>query len=397
MAALDVADWAAGTVVIRGNSVLLSANLQTVIKAAFSEKILMEWDLPTDGSLPPKDVDEVLEVWKPALNDAATGSDPKLPFSATDWAKFKQWMTARLLKDEDGTGPEGTPKFAPPSKEMRADMEAQGLEEVIELMGLELCLHLGRAVAPSECEGGSYCQPPAHMKGAIRMKKSSNLRTLDEVLEEAKKSGDIGPIESHYAVLTHRLSISSTFTKNTIFANRILTFHNKAKNNLRDPMVIINYLQAYRSTYMGRGLPVLYDAELAMMAGSMVRDAPLRGSPVELGLLATGSIKGPASEAGTMSSLSSSVSTRQFSQIESALSLQSEQMKEVLSSMQSMQSDFSSLKRRVVAIERDAGGGGGGDPKDKIGPCWSCGQKGHRKGDPECPNYEEDKKAKEKK
>ena len=51
--------------------------------------------------------------------------------------------------------------------ELRADLEVQKMKGASDLFGFELCMHLGRAVAPSEIKQGAYGKPPSSIQGAI--------------------------------------------------------------------------------------------------------------------------------------------------------------------------------------------------------------------------------------
>ena len=102
---------------------------------------------------------------------------------------------------------------------------------------LELAQLLGRAVVPSELVGGQYGQPLGAMAGAIATAKTSKglgvSKTLDALLLEARKTGDVGPVTRHFTETSNRLSNSTLMAYNGRAANQILAFYNKARTNLR--------------------------------------------------------------------------------------------------------------------------------------------------------------------
>ena len=88
------------------------------------------------------------------------------------------------------------------TRELEDDMAAQGMSGPEDLFMLELALLLGRAVVPSELAGAQYGQPPGAMAGAVASAKTSKglgvTKTLDALLLEARKTGDVGPVTRHF-------------------------------------------------------------------------------------------------------------------------------------------------------------------------------------------------------
>lgn len=196
------------------------------------------------------------------------------------------------------------------SVECQDDMDMQDMSARQDLFGLELCIFLGRAVSASELKGGAYGSPATSMDGAVRAKKSSaNVQShnIDQIIAKAVDTGETQALERHWTDLAHRISVSKLLPYNGVGATRVLTFHQKAKDNMATDLGYAIYMAETRQKYQGRGLPLaalptLFDSECAIKAQNLAMKLGMsRGLPQ------------PGS--GTVSQISSSWDTSSLSSL----------------------------------------------------------------------------------
>ena len=224
----------------------------------------------------------------------------------------------------------------------------------------ELSLFLGRPVGPTERVGGAYNSPPHIMDGAVKAKKAGS-KNFDAVLATAMETGDIAPVNSWVLNLTTRCSVSkaSPFAANA--ANLYNMFFAKA-GRLKSDRAIAWYIIEYRSTYPGRGFPLISDPELISLAqGQAAAPVALKDVPSSSGpkISEGGSISGSSQGSG-LSGLSG-VSTVQVERVFTHLEGLSDQMKAVQLRMVDME-------KKVKPAE---GNGRGTRPPGSCFVCWS--------------------------
>ena len=101
------------------------------------------------------------------------------------------------------------------------------------------------------------------------------------LLGEALLTGDKTEVK-RFTDLCHRLTNSNLMTYYARAAIQILTFVNKADQNIRDELSWIVYMIDVRQKYMGRGLPVAFDVELAIAAKETAEEKRRKGTALRL-------------------------------------------------------------------------------------------------------------------
>ena len=284
----------------------LPDRLKAALKAGFAKDVWTEEEVPQDDvKLDEVAFAERVDFFADVIDDCHKVT--KTDSLKSDKKRFARWLKCGYAEEDDvyQQGVASSKKLII-TDEFRKDMDTQGMTEPSMLFGLELCVYLGRACALPELEGGAHGQPPSSMKGAINAAKVGKRlgvsKTLDDHLADARKSGDREPVIRHFNETCHRLSNSSNLPYNDKGANRIQTFVNKSKMNVRDPLAWIIYHIECRIKYMGRGYPMpdLFDVELGMSAKEQAEELRAQGlAPGQGGVLTLGGLKAP-SQASTL-------------------------------------------------------------------------------------------------
>ena len=272
------AAWLGASVTIAGVDTLLPDRLAKLLVKAFDDGMFGEADVPdSDDVLDEDDIKARLLIWNAVVDDvckaqsATVLSSEKLRFAAWFRALYQGVVTLDASK-----------KMVVITKEMAADLAAQSMTTLSELGAFELALALGRAVGPEEVEGFNYGSPYMHMVGAIRSAKankgSGRGKTLDTLLSEALISGDKSEVKRFFTDLCHRLTNSNLMPCFARAAIQILTFVNKADQNIRDDLAWIIYMIEVRMKYMGRGIPFPFDVELSISAKETADDKRRKGT-----------------------------------------------------------------------------------------------------------------------
>ena len=313
---MDFDAWLGAEVTVGSRQKGLPERVQTALKKAWEEDVLEEDDVPEDGTqLDDVQLEADLKIILQAYADGVKLL--RAEKFATDEEKLRVWFRSRF-SNQSTVMLAGTASKVIMTKEFDEDLQAQGMSGPEDLFMLELAMLLGRAVVPSELVGGQYGQPPGAMAGAVASAKTSKglgiSKTLDALLLEARKTGDVGPVTRHFTETSNRLSNSSVMEFNGRAANMILAFYNKARTNLRDDMALIIYFTECRTEYQGRGLPLTrsFDAELAFSAKEQAAELAKNGrlpsralSDLSDTASMTSSSLGPsASESGSVAQLS---------------------------------------------------------------------------------------------
>ena len=272
------AAWLGASVAIAGVDTPLPARLVKLLVVAFDDGLFVEADVPdSDDVLVEDDIKARLLIWNAVIDDvcksqsATVLSSEKLRFAAWFRALYQGVVTL-----------DASQKLVVITKEMSADLAAQSMTTLSELGAFELALALGRAVGPEEVEGFNYGSPYMHMTGAIRSAKankgSGRGKTLDTLLSEALCSGDKSEVKRFFTDLCHRLTNSNLMPCFARAAIQILTFVNKADQNIRDDLAWIIYMIEVRMKYMGRGIPFPFDVELSISAKETADDKRRKGT-----------------------------------------------------------------------------------------------------------------------
>ena len=361
----DEDEWLGGTVTLSGVDYTLPAGLQRILKKAYEEEVWTVDDVPEDGtSLGQTELKAALALFNGAIADGARLL--KLIALDTHKIRFERWFTAQYAQAVDDALDEETTKDLVMTDEFRADLELQKMKGASDLFGFELCMHLGRAVAPSEVKKAAYGKPPSSMQGAIdhgKVNKYSGggARTLVELLEAARKSRDISQVETFFSETSYRMLDSTLMPYNQVGANRLQTFVLKAAQNIRDPLEWVIYHQEIRRKYCGRGLPLkdLFDTEVALSAAAQVRAIKEREA---------GGFIPPQGQFGKpRSALSESGS----SVGPSASMVGSEMLSDVLTSLDGFSDKMGAIVSRLERLEAKDGGA---PPPRK---CWFCNSTEH--------------------
>lgn len=349
----------------------LPASLQRILKKAFEEDVWTEDDVPEDGtSLSPGELKDSLALFNSAIGDGARLL--KLVALETHKIRFERWYNASYAQAKDDALDEETLKDLVMTDELKADLEIQKMKGAGDLFGFELCMHLGRAVAPSEVKKGAYGKPPSSMQGAIdhgKVNKYSGggARTLVELLEVAQKSRDIGPVETFFSETSYRMLDSTLMPYNQVGANRLQTFVLKAAQNIRDPLEWVIYHKEIRRKYCGRGLPLkdLFDTEVALSAAAQVRAIKEREAGKGIPSL------GPSSFMSDQFGRPRSVMSDGGSSVgQSASVAGSEMVSDVLTSLGCFSDKLETIMSRLERLEAKDGGA----PPRK---CWFCNSTEH--------------------
>ena len=276
--------WLGAKVTIINVETALPTRLVKLLVDAFDTGLFDENDVPDAADvLGAEDIKARLLLWSAVIDDACKQATPAVPVLASEKLRFNAWFSALY----QGTVTMNTSsKLVVITPEMDADLKAQGMTTIGELAAFELVLALGRAVGLEETEGFNHGNPYMHMVGAIRSAKvnkgSGRGKTLDMLLGEALLTGDKTEVKRFFTDLCHRLTNSNLMAYYARAAIQILTFVNKADQNIRDELSWIIYLIEVRQKYMGRGLPVAFDVELAIAAKETAEEKRRKGTAPRL-------------------------------------------------------------------------------------------------------------------
>ena len=177
---------------------------------------------------------------------------------------------------KDGTA---SKKIAPASKQCTEDMAAQGASSPGDIAFLELTLALARSVGEGELDGWQYKGPVQLAAGASKVKKWG-IKTYDDVLDEANKSGDLTRVAGHISTVVEVLSQSDhPFASQA--ASRILNHYQKACRNFNNkPGPTLFYLRECRLLKMAWGARRLPPRVRAILRPGSNRGGVLNGVPV---------------------------------------------------------------------------------------------------------------------
>ena len=306
------ADWLGGAFGAR-EEIKLPARCKELLQFALDNGILMDDTIPEDGVVLSKDEYKTLEdLFVGGLKDAC--GESKRPPRSSEEVLLRAWLAVQYKKKDVSSSGDGTVQDRTVSAEQQAVLDAQGMKDLADLAGFELCFALGRPVAVDECKGFSFGAPPDGMAGAVLQRKNK-LSNLDEKIEKARESGDPVPVDTHFERLTAALLESNLMPYNSKGANRIQTFHSRSKQNISSVVARMIYYQIVRQKRQGQGLPDgLFDSEACIRANNMAQAAAVqKGLPLSLAGL--GSLAGGSDTASMISSGDATRRSRRMSEL----------------------------------------------------------------------------------
>ena len=365
----------------------LRANLKTLLEFGFASGTWDEDDISSnalEGNMDGTSLKVVTEKWWLILVECAKAAKQDAP-TPVDRARLEGWLSGRY-KVVDVLAVKDAEAEAVVTAECLADLKAQGMSSLKDLLWFELTIHLGRPAGGKELDGGGYRQPPSAMQGAKDAKKAqgTSFRTYEMVLDKASETNSIEELDAWFSMLTPRMT-----SHPHPFAERgaalILGVWQKVRTTLRQPYAIIRYYSELLKTKVGRGYPDGPELDMLLVAssiGSCMAAMMEEKKVVDLGAgTFGGSSVGTASISSGSSGLSFSNLGGSASEVNGGIESKLEEVLSVVIGVKSGQDD---LKRRMTKMEHDW---------DNIGKCHICGKKGHKQD--KCP--EKDKADKEKK
>ena len=328
MAPFDVDAWL-GAVFGEGMGCKLQDRQQRFLKRAFEDG---DWD---ESDVPEKDERSLTPMVTDAfLGLARDGSKAlKEEFKANDSQRIKMWLHRLSFGEDESAKDVGPSKKVeePISKQCQEDMAAQGATKLSDLAFLELTLALARSVNDVELEGWKY-KGPVQLSVAGSKVKKWGIKTFDDILDEADKAGDLSLVATHIGTVVEILG-QSDHPFAPAASSRILLYYQKACRTFNNqPAPTLFYLKQSRSLKVGRGIPDMFDAEIASRALQMVVAAAPQKSALDDGIVdrlgditkALESIRSETRTAtGQLSSLMSRVAKLEFKEPDSEKERQS--------------------------------------------------------------------------
>jgi hypothetical protein len=363
-----VAAWLGGV----HNSRALSAKVKKLLLDGFGEGVWLEDDM-LDGTR--GTAKDGRELWMTVLDDCSAVC--KAPITKSDSVRLAQWVDAIFVH---GESKDVTPTYVPSAAEKK-DLEAQGMNAGTELRRLELACHVGRAPNTEGTVGGVYRGVPNAMAES-KLAFKQNHETLDKVVERCRRECTLVHLDRFITNLASDLSASEEAT-DKLQSARVLMWFSEAKRNLSGAtMAVLTYIDEYRATYRGRGLPVEYDTTIGQRAMNYGLAAGVGAHSMSLSGLAPKVNIAPSTATG--SSLSYPSRSASESESSAAVLAMVEQLKGVSTAVSDMRSSMTALATKVDKLE--------GWKADQSITCSGCGEVGHRNRN--CPN--KDRKGKEK-
>jgi hypothetical protein len=253
--------------------------------------------------------------------------DPDKRVSDLDINKFMVWLQAV-----------STPAKMTPKKETLgmsstaiSDLAKQGAGDLLDIAWFELSVFTGRPVSLADVVGWEYGAPPNMCEGA-KLARKAVMETFDTLMARSRLEGSVNSMDQWLTKLsTTMLTCGHPFAP--LAAAVLMEWWMATRTTNVTPRKIIAYVAAYRKHYMGRGFPVVFDAQIQATIVSAGEDA--ERSPVAL------VPKRPA---------------------------ESQQMSELGEAMKALVSMAAATQAELVEMRRGRG-------SDAI--CYNCGESGH--------------------
>ena len=251
--------------------VQLAEKTQGVLMAGYDGEVWNDEDVPEDGG---EGYDkDARETWTAILKDSEEAADVKL--GSTGALKFHRYMAARypVNEKEEEKDVGVMPAKYVASAEEKEDMRLQGMTDPTDLRHLELVKYLGRPGGESEITNGEYRAPPQTMTGCSKAVKWK-VRTIDIVMEEARRTNSSMPIEQFYANAAS-LCMARGTARYTNIATLLLQVWQKTSRNIKSEAARLAYFTEFSTQMSGRGFPTLFDLEIGQMVQGLGSSAAL--------------------------------------------------------------------------------------------------------------------------
>jgi hypothetical protein len=222
-------------------------------------------DVPEHGAVL---TDTMKAFWHGVFERMRAQGDAADDHTGGGYLSFLVWVETRVeAEDEQDVGMTAVAE---------RDCAAQGATSKRDLARFCLGMYLGRWATSEDIKGMTFGAPPQSSQGARAALKSKAV-TWDTATEQAKKEGDLGPLETHisrmlghWAMSEEKFAIKASYT-----FNRWWMGVKRANNN--DVDAILGYVGEYFSLYAGRGLPVEHDGQIQSAISAKRMSAVLNG------------------------------------------------------------------------------------------------------------------------
>ena len=359
---------------------VLPDKLQKVLIAGFDAGHWTEKDVPPMGVLSSSSS----KLWRAILKDSA--AEASATISESFGVRFENWLIAITEGDAVDVA---SSKHVPSQRELD-DLKAQGMTGLREILHLELAGFLGRASPESGIKGGTYGCTANEMDGA-KLAFKQKRETVETVIASCRTAGNLRALDRFYGQLSTDLTRNEDPSIQKL-STRVLQFWQAANRNLMSrPEAVLTYVEEFRTDYRGRGIPVIYDAEIGGRSMWAAQSESNPGPSSGLVNIPLGGVRKPLAGEGmdtasTASGYSSIPSSSSDSSVRAIKDAQSEmqarqeamasQLAELIKGVNSLSSSVSSMK---AAKDREY---------YKDATCNLCGKKGHIARD--CPDQKKE-------
>ena len=350
-------EWLLGEKKAGSRTIVCPADVKDILLDGFKDDVWDEGDVPSESSpLTARDEKVMLEILD-ACAEKLTKAVGK-----PDRMRFVRWLAAREDEDVD----DGAVQKYKPSAECKADMEKQGARSYGDLLFLDQSLYLGRPAGKGDLVDAEYGSPPSKSKGgkdAVKYK----AETFATELAAAKKQNSTHQFQAFVMATSTSLS-ASDHPFASVASTRIMQWFMKGKRAMQawGPLAELAYFEEYVRTWRGRGIPLLYDSEIASHAQG-VGAAGGEGPSVDRR-------EGPKQKGRQQSEDASSDFAAMASQMSELVKAQAAMSQ----SVGTLGGQVSNLMSEVSNIKSGGGMGGGGAfvPFNQR-TCNNCGETGH--------------------
>ena len=249
-------------------------------------------------------------------------------------------------------------------------MQKHGTKIFGDLVFLDQSLFLGRPAGKGDMVDAEYGMPPSKSKGGKDAVKYG-AETFATEVKAAKKQQNAQLLKTFVLQASNSL-LASDHPFASKASSRIMQWFMRAEKAMSKwgDMAVVHYAEEYTRFYRGRGLPEMYDAEIASSCQGMMNGP--------------GSSGGREQQAGKgrLQQDAGSESVAISEQLAELLKAQAAMVQTVTactSQLSSLQSEVAKVKNSV----KEGGGPGGAFVNLSTRTCHNCGEKGHLAAD--CP------------